>query len=860
MVCLTTTSLFATVKSTVEKDYNARFKNGAFSEITKEVKRIATDEAQLTALKFLYAYMPTPDMTDYSPAFYKMNAEYALRTREQMPWGKLVPEREFYHFVLPVRINNENLDESRKVFFDELKDRVAGMTMLEAALEVNHWCHEKVTYHPSDSRTSAPLATVKSAYGRCGEESTFGVAAMRAVGIPARQVYTPRWAHTDDNHAWVEVWIDGKWQFLGACEPEPVLNLGWFNAPASRGILMHTKVFGHYEGPEDVMSKNYCFTEINVTDNYAPTATTTVRTVATNGKPVAARVEFKVYNYGEMFTVCQKRTGKNGTTYIKGGLGDIIVWASAGGKWGIAKCSIGKDKTVTVTLDKDSSYQGQLDFDLVPPVERNTIPELTKEQVDENQKRFVKEDSIRNAYVATFFTADKARLLALAWDLPANRVEKLFIAARGNHATIFRFLKDACDKNRALRLLETLTEKDIRDVSLCVLNDHYTATPRLIADNEAYYQYVMCPRVDNEMIEPYKAQLQEALQTLIPADKTLEPQPLINWIKQNITVIDSWNPQNLRQRPTQVLKYRVADQQSRDMFFVAAARSLGIYARKDAVTGKAQWSDNGSDWVDVNFAESAISANSEQGTISADYTPTGRLDDPKYYYHFTISKLEDNLPVLLNYPEVGYNEILKKGSKLDTGHYVLTSGTRLSNGSVLAQLNFINISKEADTHTTLTMRSNDDKVQVIGQFNSENTYYDLATKSTKSLLSSTGRGYYIIALINPNHEPTNHALNDIAQYSADFEQWGQKIVLLFADQDAAKRHKTNEIKQLPNTVIYGTDINGAIAQEIRRELNLTSNERPIFLIADTFNRVVFYSQGYTISLGEQIMKVIHQLK
>ena len=41
----------------------------------------------------------------------------------------------------------------------------------------------EVTYQPSDSRTSSPLASIKSAYGRCGEESTFTVAALRAVGI-----------------------------------------------------------------------------------------------------------------------------------------------------------------------------------------------------------------------------------------------------------------------------------------------------------------------------------------------------------------------------------------------------------------------------------------------------------------------------------------------------------------------------------------------------------------------------------------------------------------------------------------------------------------------------------------------------
>ena len=34
---------------------------------------------------------------------------------------------------------------------------------------------------------------------------------------------------------------------------------------------------------------------------------------------------------------------------------------------------------------------------------------------------------------------------------------------------------------------------------------------------------------------------------------------------------------------------------------------------------------------------------------------------------------------------------------------------------------------------------------------------------------------------------------------------------------------------------------------------------PLFIIADTFNRVVFCSQGYTIGLGEQIVKVAGKL-
>ncbi|MCX6270879.1 MAG: transglutaminase-like domain-containing protein [Bacteroidetes bacterium] len=84
-------------------------------------------------------------------------------------------------------MNNENLDSFRTVVYPELKQRVKGMSLHDAALEVNHWCHEKVTYRGSDSRTSSPLATIRTSYGRCGEESTFTVAALRAVGIPARQ-------------------------------------------------------------------------------------------------------------------------------------------------------------------------------------------------------------------------------------------------------------------------------------------------------------------------------------------------------------------------------------------------------------------------------------------------------------------------------------------------------------------------------------------------------------------------------------------------------------------------------------------------------------------------------------------------
>ena len=59
------------------------------------------------ALEFLYAYMPLADIADYSGEFHLMNVRASQKAADEMPWGKVIPEDLFRHFVLPVRVNNE---------------------------------------------------------------------------------------------------------------------------------------------------------------------------------------------------------------------------------------------------------------------------------------------------------------------------------------------------------------------------------------------------------------------------------------------------------------------------------------------------------------------------------------------------------------------------------------------------------------------------------------------------------------------------------------------------------------------------------------------------------------------------------
>lgn len=862
------------------------------------------------ALKFLYAYMPIGDITDYPGEYYLENLRLSEQTRREMPWGKVVTDELFRHFVLPIRVNNENLDDSRKVFYGELKDRVKNLSMKDAILEVNHWCHEKVVYRPSDARTSSPLASVKTAYGRCGEESTFTVAALRAVGIPARQVYTPRWAHTDDNHAWVEAWADGKWYFFGACEPEPVLNLGWFNAPASRGMLMHTKVFGRYSGPEEIMLETQNYTEINVIENYAPTAKAVVTVTDTNGQPVSgAKVDFKVYNYAEFYTVATKYSDANGQVSLTAGKGDMLVWASKEGSFGYSKLSFGKEEALKLALDKKEGVSYTIDFDIVPPAEGANLPEVTPEQRAANDLRLAHEDLIRNEYVATMMTEENAK----AWvnslygnALQPQMKDKLanyLVASRGNHQTLKDFLsavrsKDAAtvspEEMRAIWLLENISAKDLRDITPDILNDHlkYSSEGEKI-DVELMKKALLSPRVANEMLTPYKKVLREAISPEIQKSDNgvlpYSPASLIEWCKKEITIDNKLNSQRIPVSPMGVWKARVADETSRNIFFVAAARSLGIPAWIDEVTGKVQYTNESLIPQDVDFEASQQATQAPTGTLKAKYTPTRALPDPKYYSHFTLSKFKDGAFRLLNYDEgdadmgggTTWSNLLKNGTKLDTGYYMLVTGTRMASGAVLSKITFFNIEQGKTTDLDLVMRESKDQIQVIGNFNSESLYRPLGTESQKeltseacgtvkenaeggcapqTLLQTCGRGYYIVAVLGVGQEPTNHALRDIAALGKEFESWGRKMVLLFPSEEQFKKFQPSEFQGLPSTITYGIDIDGSIQEQIAKSMNLSNRTiLPMFIVADTFNRVVFVSQGYTIGLGEQLMKVIHGL-
>lgn len=809
-------------------------------------------QSEADALEFLYKSMPASDQAMYSPEFHLANVRIALKAREEMPWGKSVPDNVWRHFVLPSRSNNEYLDKFRTNYYDELKERVKGMDMHDAALEVNHWLHEKVTYEPSDARTSAPMATILNSKGRCGEESVLGVAAFRTIGIPARQVYTPRWAHTDDNHAWVEVWVDGKWYFLGACEPEPELNRAWFNAPASRGMLMHTRVFGDYPGPEQIISHNKGITEINVTDNYVPVRESRVKVVNRAGVPVKnVNVAFKIYNYAEFFTAANVKTDANGEAMLKTGKGDMVAWATDGTYFGFAKVSGPQTRLV---LDHKIGETFELDMDIVPPAENSIPSSVTDAQVAENYARTVFEDKLRNAYTDTFYGAPRCLLsseeVKEAFGEKAPKVEEYLRKAKGNWRAIYDFLRFYGDNrtDEALALLGAIAEKDLRDTPARVL----VATMNFTepdTGNPLYMDYVLNPRVDNELLSDYRLSMR-------PAGKQNVRLTVNDVIKEvsRLKPDNSANAYRVPITPYEVWKTGVCDDHSRDIFFVALCRNNAIPARIDPVSGHCQYND-GKSWVTVNFGNAVPStAVVPEGKLTATFTPQEYLVNPEYYRHFTISNMDSGMPRLYEFGEdmgESYASLLANGVNLPEGYYLLVTGVRQASGTVNAHMSFFNIKKDDTTAIPLVMRHEAEAIEVIGNIDAEKRYLPEGESKETSILSTTGRGYFIIGILGDNDEPSNHAIEELRLAQPTLEKWGRPILLL------GKRRASLDDNKL---IKWGADPDGKVTAMLEEVLTYHENVRlPIIAVADSFGRVVFITTGYDTSLSQKLANLLPRL-
>ena len=650
-------------------------------------------------MHLLVGTLPTTDILECEPATLLDYVDHALELRRSRAWTAALPEDVFIHYVFWPRVNNERLEPCRSRIAGELDARVAPLSMERAAIETNYWCAEHVTYAPSDIRTIGPIGALNRGMGRCGEESTLLVSALRAIGIPARQVYTPRWAHCDDNHAWVEAMVDGVWRFMGACEPEERLDRGWFDCAAARAMLIHARVFCDYTtGSVDVApsaGRQGAAILQNLTASYAPTARLTVTVTDTDGAPVpGANVRFELLNMAEFAPIAQLAADEDGRAAIELGLGTVLVHASTPDGFGEALVDTASTTAVTVTLDaerRDDDAWTPLSVS-APAAGGSRAAALTPEQKAVGADRARRAETMRVERLESF-----ARQSATG-DADTDAILRL---AGGNWPVIARFLEAGAEPDRML-LLQALSDKDLADVHAETLDDALAAATvirdhamRMLADldertrTDLWRDAVLNPRVDGEEL----ASDHRALQQRFGADRIalFRSDPRTLWQEMLRDVRDAEDDEPYTGTAA-LLSRGYGDGPHRGIAFVTVCRCLGIPARLNPETRSPQYFD-GARFVDVQARES-------DRLVACTLTAPGRDDTPRYGVDWTISRLQ-RTPYGMDFSTIDLGDVpWTDGAariRLEPGTYRVITTTRLPNGSQLAASQTLRVADEDRT-------------------------------------------------------------------------------------------------------------------------------------------------------------------
>jgi hypothetical protein len=716
-------TLFAVLDSSKRFRLNA----GIYAVFNTQVYKLNADE--IADLRFLLAYLPLSDLASAKGEELLENVHFAESTRTKFLWGAQISDELFRNFVLPHRVTQEPYVYGwRKEFYDDIGPRVKNLSMTGAALEVNHWCHEKATYQPSDSRDQDPLTTIRAGLGRCEEEMILAICALRSVGIPARQCYTPYWPHMDDNHAWVEVWTDGKWHYFGACEPDVALDRAWFTNAAARAMLVVSTSYGDYQGDEPVLRRVGRTTLINSTAVYGPTHRVNVRLENQRGRPLPkANVVFSLFNYGALLPAIALETDSAGDVNLTCGLGDWFVSAGKD-EWAALKHITAADTVVFLRLGEPEAMREMTEVAYTPPPE---APQ--KENVAQDSLftcRLANEDSIRESFWGTWarelwleldsthWRPDSIRIAkdAAECGLDGAKVYNLLMKARGNWGNLYIFLFDnypMVARNQEVLvlwpfqarwvLLNQLTEKDARDFSRSVLEDHtvYVSLTHRLHEKDStardrYEKYVVAPRIDKEPSRAWRGALYDFEKANRKLLKAKGDKAVMKWLRKNIKIDKDRDRLGPPLTPAECLALRRGTVDDIERLYVGLCRVREIPARFDPVSNRLQrWERDAWLNVDLGVREKRRESPTARGfltVIPADSDSTTL--NARYNREWAVQMWDKDHFTDVDF---GFETTFKDQAwpkELPVGLYCLTSGIRRKDGSVPLRMEWFEVKKE----------------------------------------------------------------------------------------------------------------------------------------------------------------------
>ena len=636
-------------------------------------------------------YMPLVDMVTMDSSFLIKDFHAIEKAKNNVPWSKKVPSFVFYHYILPYRVSQEPLNNFRISYTDTLLKVIKNARdMRTAVLKIDDWVTVHNRYKPTAPWDQSPVVTLKRGYGRCEEMATLLIMALRSVYIPARFVYTPWWPYTNSNHAWVEVWINGKWEYIGKLKNPN----DWVVSSTKRTAVVAGSVWGKIEKSDEPVLNRYAkFTIINSTPNYENVKLLSLKITDDKGKPVPdAHIYLYVYNYSAFRYVATGKSDSMGHYNIKIGKTDLIVTAAKNGKF--AWAHVGKTRdTVSLVLSDNDIPDTSFWFETIPPV-----------RVKNKGKKYVEPDTVylaQKVYLNSLNPASEE----LEVSFPQKN-DSLFIDilknSFGNYPVILNFYNHSTDrfKDDIVTILRGINEnkKDLVSVDSADLSSllrWYETNKKGISvyDDSILFPYIISPRVYFEDFGTYKDTFSHIFAHL-KSEKSVDytVKNIIDYVNSAIDTI----PDTLKNRfgglMNPIETYRIKRGRPIEKYILAAGilRSLDIPARLNYMDNGIEYFQGGK-WKNMMPLSDSGNRYFRLKIVFRDET-TDSIQKMRYYYDFTINKIGKNRIIPLDLDVADGKDTIE--CDLLPGNYFLIDGWRNLYGSTYLRIKNFNLGED----------------------------------------------------------------------------------------------------------------------------------------------------------------------
>ncbi len=814
-------------------------------------------------IKFILDHSSPNDLAVLTPDFIRKNVDLAARTKE-FRYAVLYSEEIFRHFVLPLRVSQEPFEDWRERFYKEIYPLVKDISDIEeAAILVNLWAEEQMTYKPTHGKDQAPLTTIKRGYGRCEEMMIIYMAAARSVGIPVRSAGTPLWNFTDSNHAWVEVWTPSGWKYLG--EPADRLNSTWFTKTTERASLITSTAFGYYDG-EDIIQSSDNSTQISSIRYYTDQWDRCVISIDDDkAMPVeGADVVLYAVSWGGVCPMEKLRSDKHGQVIIPLGRGSVFITAykkdvgygysmfdTVEGKKDI-RIELGKDIQLT---DADLSFRFQ-----IPSNDGKSRPETRK--YFENKFELMKDNAslkrkerLNNFRRTSEFAQYFLKSRKAGTDEKFYSDQKLFLdkcdILGGNtneFLKVFKNIDSEPKKNRTekLRILaEVIAGWD--DKELCEMPDSASIkdlTDILFAGRErfkksvpdtVFYKHVIAPTwtggqvVQNGWHKEFYAQIKNIASQNIKTTVS----DVVKWADSKVVTdpdyVYEYYSGSLS--PLGIINMRNVHEFYRTKLIDSALKILGVPTRWK---GKLEYF-NGKEFVIVEAGKQEGVEKIEDKEIRLTIYADGEKIKAEPWSNFLVSKMQDGQ--IDYYYFDGANDSLEyliKYPKDPSASLYIQAGIRNTNGDAAVAIRKLNQNEEV-----MEIRLNTPKeyLDATAEFSEKES------EVIKELAVSASSSNYKVIMVRgvipnePTHRMTSLLIGKLKEIT---DKNASLIIYTEIRDDNDIEVSTGLIKKKGDILIADTD----------------DNQYPLVFVLNEKNRIVFASKGYNMNIGDLIVNKI----